>query len=57
MLGGEPGWAPRVQAELAQHTQRAASTIDVQHRELDLLKGRIRWVPTSLSGVCRGGPN
>lgn len=33
----------RMQDELAQHTQRAATTIELQQKELGLLKGRIRW--------------
>lgn len=44
-----------MQDELALHTQRAASKIDAQERELQLLKDRIRSV-ACLSLVSAGQP-
>lgn len=34
----------RAQGELAAHSSRAAAAIEVQQKELELLRGRIRWV-------------
>lgn len=31
------------QGELAKHTQRAASRIELQGKEVEMLKSRIRW--------------
>ena len=42
---------PCAQDELAKHTQRAASTIELQAQELGMLKDRIRWVGSGRRGA------